>query len=93
MCLNFEDCSAERITVRCKPARCVRSPGNIHFRQLVFWMLLKQVRQHIYPDRCVLLGGARNGMAFLIIAFIQSLITTAVDSQSGELPKSDEAPG
>jgi hypothetical protein len=41
---------------------------------------------------CVLLGGAWNGMVFMIIAFVQSLIATAVDSRSKELTKSDESP-
>jgi hypothetical protein len=32
-------------------------------------------------------------MAFLVLAFAQSLIATIVDSRSEERPKADEAPG
>jgi hypothetical protein len=42
---------------------------------------------------CVPLGGAWAGILFLILAFVQSIIATAVDARSNELPNSDVALG
>lgn len=41
---------------------------------------------------CVLVG-AWGGMAFLVLAFIQALVATTIDSRSDEPPKTDKAPG
>jgi hypothetical protein len=42
---------------------------------------------------CVLIGGAWGGMVFLVLSFVQALITTSIDSRGEEHPNADVAPG